>query len=236
MINFLGQDVLIEKGLNNQSIRLFVNGYGRITVLIGRRAIFNNDDILGFLQKHRRFVEKRLKQYSDAQLPDFSDGGKVYLLGKEYTVARNESIENFSIEGDRLYTPYIFSGLQAERFFGKMLYEYVSALTEHYAKTFGLKYSDISLLTRDSAWGSYHYTYHRIKYNIALVFLPERCVEYVVAHELCHSIHPNHSQAFWTEVEKVYPQYKQARECLHSYSISWLFERANIGILKRWKF
>ena len=49
-------------------------------------------------------------------------------------------------------------------------------------------------------------------YNLA--FAPIEAIEYVVVHELCHFIHPNHSGAFYAEVEKVLPDWKQRRELL----------------------
>jgi predicted metal-dependent hydrolase len=36
--------------------------------------------------------------------------------------------------------------------------------------------------------------------NCKLLFLPRELVRYVMAHELCHLIEPNHSHRFWTHV------------------------------------
>ena len=35
------------------------------------------------------------------------------------------------------------------------------------------------------------------------------CIEYVVIHELCHLLVPNHSPAFWREVERILPDYRE---------------------------
>ena len=38
---------------------------------------------------------------------------------------------------------------------------------------------------------------------------PPDVLDYVVVHELCHRKEMNHSKAFWNEVEKVLPNYKE---------------------------
>ena len=40
---------------------------------------------------------------------------------------------------------------------------------------------------------------------------PPEIIDYVVVHELCHRKQMNHSSAFWAEVEKILPDYKERR-------------------------
>ena len=45
---------------------------------------------------------------------------------------------------------------------------------------------------------------------------PEKIIDYVIIHELCHLIHFNHSCNYWREVSKKLPNYKESREWLKS--------------------
>lgn len=42
--------------------------------------------------------------------------------------------------------------------------------------------------------------------------MPERALRYLILHELCHLIVPNHSPAFWAQVGRFLPDYRQLRK------------------------
>jgi hypothetical protein len=48
-----------------------------------------------------------------------------------------------------------------------------------------------------------------ISLNFKLLFLPPHLVRYVFIHELCHTIHLNHSRKFWALVAEKEPNYRQ---------------------------
>jgi hypothetical protein len=43
---------------------------------------------------------------------------------------------------------------------------------------------------------------------------PEDVQDYVVVHELCHRKQMNHSRQFWSEVERILPDYNLRRQWL----------------------
>jgi predicted metal-dependent hydrolase len=43
---------------------------------------------------------------------------------------------------------------------------------------------------------------------------PMTIPDYIVVHELAHLIHPNHTGAFWNQVDKIMPDYAERKEWL----------------------
>ena len=54
-----------------------------------------------------------------------------------------------------------------------------------------------------------------IRLNWRLLQADAQQIDYVLAHELAHLAHLNHSAAFWREVARLYPDFAAARQALH---------------------
>lgn len=50
-----------------------------------------------------------------------------------------------------------------------------------------------------------------VSFNWLLIMVPLSIIDYVIVHELSHLREMNHSSQFWLEVEKFYPDYRQAK-------------------------
>ncbi|RYZ66972.1 MAG: M48 family peptidase, partial [Proteobacteria bacterium] len=71
----------------------------------------------------------------------------------------------------------------------------------------GLAVSAVQVRTQRTRWGSCS---HRrvICLNAAVLFQPPRVLDYLIAHELGHLRHMNHSAAFWRAVEGLEPDWR----------------------------
>ena len=69
-------------------------------------------------------------------------------------------------------------------------------------------------------WGSYSTRTRTIRLNAALRQMPSWVLEAVVAHELAHIDHPDHSTAFWDLLRRVCAETDRARAFLEG--VSWL--------------
>ena len=58
--------------------------------------------------------------------------------------------------------------------------------------------------------------------NKRLLEAPRNCIEYVVMHEFCHFVHPNHSKQFYAFLTMLMPDWKQRKETLDKSAAFWL--------------
>lgn len=77
----------------------------------------------------------------------------------------------------------------------------------------GVDYSQATCRDQKTLWGSCNHK-KAISLNYRLAFIPPAVVDYVIVHELCHTIHMNHSKKFWCLVESFMADYKQKEKAL----------------------
>lgn len=85
--------------------------------------------------------------------------------------------------------------------------------TEYYKSIIGVEYRRLRIGDQKTRWGSCS-SKATISYNWRLVLMPEKIMDYVVVHELCHLLEMNHSKVFWNHVSDVIPDYKVRRKWL----------------------
>jgi len=79
--------------------------------------------------------------------------------------------------------------------------------TGKFSRIIGVNPSSVTIKSFKSRWGSCSIS-AGIQYNWKIIIAPDRVVNYVVIHELCHILHHNHSPAFWTAVERYCHDYR----------------------------
>lgn len=104
--------------------------------------------------------------------------------------------------------------------------QHIPKRVSYFAKQIGVTYGKITIRNQKTRWGSCS-SKGNLNFNCLLMLTPPEVIDYVVVHELCHRKEMNHSEAFWAEVEKVIPDYKE--------QVKWLKENGGqiIGRMKQ---
>ncbi len=75
------------------------------------------------------------------------------------------------------------------------------------------QFEKVRISSARTRWGSCS-SKGTISLSWRLILLPLEAVDYVIIHELCHTVVHNHSSRFWKLVEDILPDYKDWRKWL----------------------
>ena len=79
---------------------------------------------------------------------------------------------------------------------------------------YGVDMPELRIRDMETRWGSCLAGKGIVTLNKRLLGAPRNCIEYVVMHELCHLVHPNHSKQYYQFLTMMMPDWKQRKEVL----------------------
>ena len=86
--------------------------------------------------------------------------------------------------------------------------EVIPKRVAYYAPKVGVTYGRITIRNQKTRWGSCS-SKGNLNFNCLLMLTPPEVIDSVVVHELCHRKEMNHSDRFYKEVLRVYPDYRK---------------------------
>ena len=97
----------------------------------------------------------------------------------------------------------------------KKAFEIVKNKINQFGAMYNLYPNRISIRNQKTRWGSCSRK-GNLNFNYRIVHLPEKYLDYVIVHELCHLKQFNHSRSFWDLVELAIPECKKIRKEIRS--------------------
>lgn len=80
-------------------------------------------------------------------------------------------------------------------------------------QSLGVTYGRITIRCQRTKWGS-RSSAGNLNFNCLLMLAPDEVIDSVVVHELCHRLEMNHSDRFYSHVQRVFPKYNECRRWL----------------------
>ncbi|HEX7387407.1 MAG TPA: SprT family zinc-dependent metalloprotease [Castellaniella sp.] len=178
-----------------------------------------------WIHEKLRKRDQRLEQITQ-QASQWRDGGHIPYLGKRIHLqldgsrsARYEGNLLAPTEDDHLYLPLPLDAdaerirERAQAWLQTRARKVFEDRLKHYLELSGEVMNGWSLSSAQGRWGSCTSSRH-IRLNWRLIHFSIPLIDYVVAHEVAHLRHMNHSAAFWREVDHLYPNSGRARDIL----------------------
>jgi predicted metal-dependent hydrolase len=91
--------------------------------------------------------------------------------------------------------------------------ERITSRIDYYAPKAGISPGKISVRDLSHRWASCSPN-GNLAFHWKCMMAPPTIIDYIVIHELCHFHHLDHTDAFWNEVDKLMPAYRERKEWL----------------------
>ena len=153
--------------------------------------------------KYKQIIVRAPLFVSDKEIYSFIDSKKHWIEKKMYVITeRQRTVENLPAFSDE--------EIKALADKARII---IPERVRHYADIIGVTYNRITIRCQRTRWGSCS-SKGNLNFNCLLVLFPVEVIDSVVVHELCHRKHMNHSDKFYREIEKVFPDYKKHHKWL----------------------
>lgn len=202
-------EVIRKAGL--KSVRLKICSKTR-KAIVTAPLLTPDFSIKKFLLSHEIWLKKQMELIPLKTV--FKEGEVFCLLGKEMTIYR-QTTGATTLSGNRI----IVSGEQEFLhrrvcdFIKKEVKKYIEEQAFKIAKEMGVLPKRISIKDTSSRWGSCSSS-GCLSFSWRLGLAPLFVIDYVIAHELTHLIHMNHSDDFWRTLRQINPNVLKARKWL----------------------
>lgn len=111
---------------------------------------------------------------------------------------------------------------EVKRFLDRRCREvFARILTEQHGAVakYGVDMPKLRIRTMDARWSSSEPRTGTVTVNRRLIAAPEVCISYVMLHELCHFVHPNHSKEFHELMTTLMPDWQTREERLNNLAL-----------------
>lgn len=171
------------------------------------------------IENPEKFRPKQQKEYKDSDIVEIND--EEFILRIEFKDKKSSSARlagntiklsvsnNLSKEEQNNHISSLISRCIAYKRLPKLQEKIYKLNKTHFSQ----KINKIFFKHNKSNWGSCSNA-GNINISTRLLFAPDDILEYVCIHELAHLIEQNHSNKFWSLVEKAMPDYKEKERWL----------------------
>ncbi len=146
----------------------------------------------------------------DGVIREFAESRKAWIVEKYLLMERRQE------EREKQGVPDYVEHPELEARYREQARARISERAAWFARIMGVSYGRITIRAAKTRWGSCS-AKGNLNFHWKLILMPEEVLDYVVVHELAHRKQMNHSPAFWAEVEKVLPDYRERRRWLKTW-------------------
>jgi len=156
---------------------------------------------------------------------EYVNGETFLYLGRQYRLALHNGVDAGYVRLKEGYlemaVPWQYNKNECQQVVKTALFDWycdhanqkIDEIINRYATILEIPAPHYKVKLMTKRWGSCT-PKNILNFNMKIIMAPASQVEYVVAHELCHIRHKNHSTWFWKHLRQIMPDYEIRRESL----------------------
>ena len=219
-------EIVIRRSSKATSVKLRVSPDGRLRIsmptyapiFLAKQLVKSNRDELRKILN----TEDKKSSYAHGMLIGKSHKLSIFQSNSRTKVSKNGLNINVILSSeDAIEDPHVVRMIRDESIKALRIEarSYLPRRLDYIANNHGFRYTNIRFSHSSGRWGSCN-SKGTISLNIALMKLPFELIDYVLIHELSHTVQMNHSPEFWEVVETSDPNYKAHRKLLKTHAPS----------------
>jgi hypothetical protein len=201
----------IRRSTRARRVRVTVHAHSGVEVVLPARA--PERAAAAAVRELRPWIERRLDEARRALASIAARAGTVPYLDSTLELVPQPGRMRVHRDGQRLLVPHGDARPALERYFRRSARSEVAPRLDRATALSGARYTGLDIRGQRTRWASCSAN-GRMSFNWRLLLAPERVLEYVVWHEVCHLEILDHSPRFWALLERYWPDYREDREWL----------------------
>ncbi len=209
----IGMDIKVIPSRSYNKLSLRIDTKERIPVLSVPKFC-SRKRAVNFVNENMDWILKSLRQIPERK--NFTDGEQILLFGQPLIICHcPQQRGGVWIEQDKLCVSggREFLHRRVKDYIKKRATEEFTNISQQLAQKLGCKLSGVSIKDTKSRWGSCSSLNH-INYSWRIALAPLETINYLMAHEVAHLKHQDHSENFWHCVATLYPQWQEGHDWL----------------------
>lgn len=200
---------------------IYIERDGKVSVLVPEKLTTRQVEDL--LESKRKWIYQSLAEWQDLNANriqrDYVNGEGFLYLGRSYRLKLVSDLTEplmlkdgyFCLRSTKGSVPDADAAFK--EFYRSKGTTKIPARVEYFQSKMGVQPRSIKLMDLKNRWASCTAS-GNLNFHWKCMMAPLTIIDYIVVHELAHLIHPNHTAAFWNEVDKVLPDFQERKSWL----------------------
>ncbi|MBR3558585.1 MAG: M48 family metallopeptidase [Bacteroidales bacterium] len=212
---------VIRREVKNARLRVREDG----TVQLFVPVAFTDEDVEKLLEKKAQWIASK-RQFFEQKTKIKLRRNEILLFGNRYAYYYSSKYQNKVIVNHESKTIQakrdLLDETVQEKWLKSVARKYILARVETLSEALLLPYNKLYIRSQKRKWGNCS-SEKNISINWRLIKAPEFVIDYVIIHELCHTVILNHSTRFYTLLRSHCPDGDAAQAWLDRYGNSLYF-------------